>query len=190
MLLLHPGQVVSTERLIAELWGDEPPDRAANLVSVYVLRLRRLMGDPQGRMLATRAPGYQLRLEPGDLDAAVFEAAVRQGRQALADGDAAQAAACWREALALWRGAAMADVPPSGLITAEADRLEESRLTALELRITADLRCGQAAQLVPELRRLLSEHPLREGLWVLLLRALDRPGAAPRRSPPTARPAG
>jgi DNA-binding SARP family transcriptional activator/Tfp pilus assembly protein PilF len=175
-LLLHPGQVVSTERLIAGLWGNEPPDRAANLVSVYVLRLRRLMGDPQGRMLATRAPGYQLRLADGDLDAAVFEAAVRQGQQALADGDAAAASAVVAGALALWRGAAMADIPPSPLITAEADRLEESRLDALQLRITADLRCGRAAELVPELGRILSEQPLREGLWVLLLQALEGAG--------------
>jgi DNA-binding SARP family transcriptional activator/tetratricopeptide (TPR) repeat protein len=175
-LLLHPGQVVSTERLIAGLWGDEPPDRAANLVSVYVLRLRRLMGDPQGRMLATRAPGYQLRLEPGDLDAAVFEDGVRRGRQALAEQDAETASTVLHEALGLWRGAAMADVPGSALITAEADRLEESRLAALELRITADLRRGLAAQLVSELRRLLSEQPLREGLWVLLMQALDGAG--------------
>ena len=178
MLLLHPGEVVSTDRLIAGLWGDDPPERAANLVSVYVLRLRRLIGDPQGGggMLATRAPGYQLRLEADDLDAAVFESAVRRGRQALAEGQAEQASAVLAEALALWHGAAMADVPPSDLITAESDRLEESRLAALELRITADLRGGEAAPLVPELRRLLSEHPLREGLWTLLLLALEDTG--------------
>jgi DNA-binding SARP family transcriptional activator/tetratricopeptide (TPR) repeat protein len=178
MLLLHPGQVVSTDRLIAGLWGEDPPDRAANLVSVYILRLRRLIGDPQGGggMLATRAPGYQLRLEAGDLDAAVFESAVRQGRQALADGKAGPASTLLGEALALWHGAAMADVPPSDLITAESDRLEESRLAALELRITADLRGGQPAPLVPELRRLLSGHPLREGLWILLVRALEDTG--------------
>jgi DNA-binding SARP family transcriptional activator/tetratricopeptide (TPR) repeat protein len=176
MLLLHPGQVVSTDRLIAGLWGEDPPDRAANLVSVYVLRLRRLIGDPQGGLLATRAPGYQLRLEPDDLDASVFESAVIQGRRALADGQAAQASAVLAQALSLWHGAAMADVPASDVITAESDRLEESRLAALELRITADLRGGQAAPLVPELRRLLSENPLREGLWTLLLLALEYTG--------------
>jgi DNA-binding SARP family transcriptional activator/Tfp pilus assembly protein PilF len=175
-LLLNPGQVVSTERLIAELWGHEPPDRAANLISVYVLRLRRLMGDPQGVMLATRAPGYQLRLEPGDLDAPSFESLASQGRRALVGGDAPQAAVLLTEALALWRGRALVDVPPSSLATAEADRLEESHLTALELRITADLRCGMPAELIPELRRLLSDHPLREGLWVLLMQALDLAG--------------
>jgi DNA-binding SARP family transcriptional activator/Tfp pilus assembly protein PilF len=175
-LLLNPGQVVSTERLIAELWDEDPPDRAANLISVYVLRLRRLMGDPQGKVLATRSPGYQLRLEPGDLDAPTFEALTSQGRRALTGGNAPQAAALLTDALALWRGGALVDVPPSGLVTAEADRLEESRLTALELRITADLRNDMPAPLVPELRRLISDHPLREGLWVLVMQSLDRSG--------------
>jgi DNA-binding SARP family transcriptional activator/tetratricopeptide (TPR) repeat protein len=175
-LLLNSGQVVSTDRLIAELWGTEPPERAANLVSVYVLRLRRLMGDPHGRLLATRAPGYQLRLDPGDLDASAFENLVSQGRRALGSGEAPQAAALLTDALALWRSAALADVPHSSLVSAEAERLAESRLAALELRITADLRCGRAAQLIPELRRLISDEPLREGLWALLLQSLDGAG--------------
>jgi DNA-binding SARP family transcriptional activator len=175
-LLLNPGQAVSTDRLAAELWGDDPPDRAANLVSVYVLRLRRALGDPEGRVLTTRAPGYQLLLSPGDLDAECFETLAGQGRTALADGDPDRAADKLAEALDLWRGDALADVPPSVLVTAEADRLEESRLSALELRIEADLGCGRGAQLVPELRRLLSDQPLREGLWALLIRALDGAG--------------
>jgi len=175
-LLLNPGQAVSTDRLAAELWGDDPPDRATNLVSVYVLRLRRALGDPEGRVLTTRAPGYQLLLGPGDLDADCFETLAGQGRAALADGDPGRAADKLTEALGLWRGQALADIPPSALVTAEADRLEESRLSALELRIEADLDCGRPAQLVPELRRLLSDQPLREGLWALLIRALDGSG--------------
>jgi len=83
-LLLNQGQAVSTDRLIAELWGDEPPDRAANLISVYVFRLRRVLGDADGRVLTTRAPGYQLLLDPGDLDAERFEELAGQGRRALA----------------------------------------------------------------------------------------------------------
>jgi DNA-binding SARP family transcriptional activator len=175
-LLLNRGQAVSTDRLILELWGDDPPDRAANLVSVYVLRLRRVLGDPEGRVLTTRAPGYQLLLHPGDLDAERFETLAEQGRKALGEGDPRGAAEALAEALGLWRGRALADVPPSALVAAEADRLEESRLAALELRIEADMGCGLHAQLVPELRRLLSDHPLREGLWALLIRALDAAG--------------
>ena len=175
-LLLNPGQAVSTDRLAAELWADDPPDRAANLVSVYVLRLRRALGDPEGRVLTTRAPGYQLLLGPGDLDAECFETLAGQGRTALAEGDPRRAAEGLTQALGLWRGRALADVPPSALVAAEADRLEESRLSALELRIEADLGCGRPAQLVPELRRLLSDQPLREGLWTLLIRALDGAG--------------
>jgi DNA-binding SARP family transcriptional activator len=175
-LLLNPGQAVSTDRLIAELWGDQPPGRAANLVSVYVLRLRRLLDDADGRVLTTRAPGYRLLLDPGDLDAGRFEALAGQGRQALSAGNFGRAAEVLAEALALWRGPALADVPASELVTAEAARLEESRLTALELRIEADIGCGQHAELVPELRRLVSDHPLREGLWSLLIRALDAAG--------------
>ena len=175
-LLLNPGQAVSTDRLAAELWGDDPPDRATNLVSVYVLRLRRALGDPEGRVLTTRAPGYQLLLGPGDLDAQCFETLAGQGRAALAGGDPRRAAEVLTEALELWRGRALDDVPPSALVMAEADRLEESRLSALELRIEADLGCGRHAQLVPGLRRLLSDHPLREGLWALLILALDGAG--------------
>jgi DNA-binding SARP family transcriptional activator len=175
-LLLNQGQAVSTDGLIAELWGEDPPDRAANLISVYVLRLRRLLGDPEGRVLTTRAPGYQLLLDPDDLDARRFEALAGQGRRALAAGDFQHAGEVLAEALGLWRGRALADVPPSPLVTAEAERLEESRLAALELRIEADVGCGLHAQLVPELRRLLSDQPLRERLWGLLIRALDGAG--------------
>ena len=175
-LLLNQNQAVSTDRLIAELWGDDPPERAANLISVYVLRLRRAVGDPEGHVLITRAPGYQLLLRPGDLDAEVFETLVGRGRRALAERDCQGAGDALREALELWRGRALADASPSALVTAEADRLEESRLSALELRIEADLGCGLHAQLVPELRRLLSDHPLREELWARLIRALDGAG--------------
>lgn len=176
VLLLNRGQAVSTDRLIAELWGDHPPDRAANLVSVYVLRLRRVLGDPDGHVLTTRAPGYQLRLQPGELDAEYFETLAGQGRKALAEGDFPRAGGILAEALGLWRGPVLADVPPTALVTAEAERLEECRLTALELRIDADLGCGMHAELVPELRRLLSDQQLREGVWALLIRALDGAG--------------
>jgi DNA-binding SARP family transcriptional activator len=176
VLLLNPGQAISTDKVIAELWGDDPPDRAANLVSVYVFRLRRVLGDPQGRVLMTRAPGYQLLLHDGDLDAERFETLVAAGTKALAAGSPRHATDVLAGALGLWRGSALADVAPSPLVTAEASRLEEFRLAAVELRIEADMACGQRAQLVPELRRLLADQPLREHLWSLLIRALNGAG--------------
>jgi DNA-binding SARP family transcriptional activator len=171
-LLLSPGQPVSTGRLIAGLWGDSPPAKAKNLVSVYVHRLRRLIGDVGGDVLVTRAPGYQIMMSPGDLDAQRFAQLVADGRAALAGGDAAAAAGLLSMALGLWRGPALADVPASPAVAAEADQLEESRIQALELRIAADLGCGRQDEVAPELSRLVADHPLREGLWGLLMRAL------------------
>ncbi|HEY7069153.1 MAG TPA: AfsR/SARP family transcriptional regulator, partial [Acidimicrobiales bacterium] len=175
-LLIHPGQIVSADTLIGELWRDEPPARAANLVSIYVLRLRRLMDDPDGRLLVTRAPGYLLRVTGDDTDALLFEAMVRGGRRAFAAGDPERAASQLTEALGLWYGRPYADVPPTPLVEAEAERLGELRLGADELRITAELALGGHDQAVAELRRLLADHPLREGLWLLLMRALDGAG--------------
>src|SRR5271166_5584661 len=175
-LLIHPGQIVSADTLINEVWGDAPPAKAANLISIYVLRLRRLMDDEDSRLLITRAPGYQLVLTASDTDALVFEAMVRDGRRAFAAGDPAGAASQLTEALALWHGRPLADVPPTPLVEAEAERLNELHLGAIELRIMAELACGGHAQAVAEIRRLLADHPLREGLWLLLMRALDGAG--------------
>src|SRR5690242_13169604 len=175
-LLINPGQIVSVDTLISEVWRDHPPARAANLISIYVLRLRRLMDDPDGQLLVTRAPGYQLRVAGDDTDALLFEAMVRDGRRAFAAGDLAGAASRLTEALALWHGRPLADVPPTPLVEAEAERLAELRLDADELRITAELALGRHDQAVAELRRLLADHPLREGLWLLLMRALDGAG--------------
>ncbi len=175
-LLINAGQVVPTDRLIMEVWGDAAPAAATNLVSIYALRLRRLIGDEDGQLLRTRAPGYLLSLEPGDLDAARFDALVGAGRQALADQAPDRGADLLAEALALWRGGALVNVPPSALVAAEARRLEDARLDAQELRIGADISCGRHAQVTPELSRLIADHPLREGLWGLLMQALDGAG--------------
>jgi DNA-binding SARP family transcriptional activator len=176
VLLIRAGQIVPADVLINEVWGDAPPAKATNLISIYVLRLRRLLGDADSTLLVTRAPGYQLRIAAGDSDAQVFEAMVHEGRRALAAGDAEGAAARLAEALALWHGSPLADVPPAPLVEAEAERLDELRLDADELRIRAELACGGHAQVIGELRRLLASHPLREGLWLLLMQALDGAG--------------
>ena len=175
-LLIHPGQIVSADTLIGEVWRDAPPARAGNLISIYVLRLRRLLDDADSPLLVTRAPGYQLRVTAEDTDALLFETLVRDGRRAFAGGDPEGAARQLTEALALWHGRPLADVPPTPLVEAEAERLTELRLGAIELRITAELACGGHDQAVAEIRRLLADYPLREGLWLLLMRALDDAG--------------
>src|SRR5215469_17017476 len=175
-LLLRRGQLVSTDSLIFELWGDTPPAKANNLVSIYVHRLRRLIGDAEGKVLVYRAPGYLLRVESGDLDLQDFESLVEDGRNALAAADPESAAALLTEALTLWRGPLLADVPPSTQITTESERASELHLAAAELRIEANLACGRSAQVIPELRRLVAENPIREGLWLLLMRALNESG--------------
>jgi DNA-binding SARP family transcriptional activator len=175
-LLLKPGQIVPTETLINELWGDVPPPTANNLVSIYVHRLRRAIGDVEGRVLVHRKPGYQLKLRDGDTDLQRFERLTADGRDAVADADTETAVALLSEAESLWRGRFLADVPASMLISTESDRLTELRLAAAELRIEAELDSGRPARLVAELRTLVAEHPLREGLWLLLLRALDGAG--------------
>jgi tetratricopeptide (TPR) repeat protein len=112
-----------------------------------------------------------------DTDALLFESMIRRGQRAFVAGDPQGAASTLTEALALWHGSSpLADVPPTPLVEAEAERLAELRLGAVELRITAELACGGHAGAVPELRRLLADHPLREGLWLLLMRALDGAG--------------
>src|SRR5579875_1071430 len=175
-LLLKAGQTVPTSTLAELLWADRPPASPANVISVYIGRLRRMIGDADGRVLATRPPGYLAVIAGGDLDAITFEELTSAGRQELAAGNAEAAAALLGRALGLWRGRALADVPDSELVSAEAARLEESRLAALELRIEADVRRGLAGSLIPELRRLLADEPLREGLWSLLIRSLDASG--------------
>ncbi len=175
-LLLRPGQLVSTDTLIVELWGDAPPAKANNLVSIYVHRLRRLIGDSEGKVLVYRAPGYLLRVGPGDLDLQEFESLVAEGRRALAAGEPERAAAALGDAQALWRGPLLADVLSTANVATEAERADELRLAAAELRVEALLACQRSAEVIPELRRLVAENQIREGLWALLMRALTQAG--------------
>ena len=172
-LLLRPGQVVSTGQLMDELWGNDPPPAARKLVSGYVLRLRRLTGDPGGRVLVTSAPGYRLLVALGDVDVSRFEELVTAARGTL---DGAQAAELLDGALELWRGPPLADVPPGPLVAAEMARLEELRLEAAELRVEARICCGRGAELVAELRQLTAGNPLRERFWHQLMRVLESSG--------------
>jgi DNA-binding SARP family transcriptional activator len=176
-LLLHAGRVVPRDRLIDDLWGEEPPATAAHSLEVYASSLRkafRAAGGPP--LLAARSNGYVLEVEAEDVDAARFERLASEGRAALSDGDAASAAARLGEGLALWRGQPLVDVAYEGFAQADIARLEEARLAAMEDRIEADLRLGRHADVVAELPALVAEHPLRERLVGQLMLALYRTG--------------
>ncbi|MEZ0284888.1 MAG: BTAD domain-containing putative transcriptional regulator, partial [Thermoleophilia bacterium] len=174
LLLLRANEVVSTDRLIAELWGDSPPPTARQTVQVYISQLRRAVPVDGVRESAieTRSPGYVLHVAPGELDLDRFQELSASGRAALAAGDAAGAAATLREALGLWRGPPLADFAYEEWAQREIARLEEWRLACLEERIEADLQLGRRGELVGELEALVEEHPLRERLRGQLMLAL------------------
>jgi DNA-binding SARP family transcriptional activator len=172
ILALNAGQVVSTGRLIDELWGEQVPGSAKPVLQGYVSNLRKAIGP----VLVTRAPGYVLEIEPEQLDLHRFERLLGEGQRDRAGGRAEAAAAKLGEALALWRGPALADFAYEEFAQAAIVRLEELRLTALEERIEADLALGRHGQLVGELEGLVAQHPLRERLRGQLMLALYRSG--------------
>ncbi|MGW3122578.1 BTAD domain-containing putative transcriptional regulator [Streptomyces sp. NPDC001107] len=171
LLLLDAGHPVSTQRLTDGLYGAEPPAGASGALQSQISRLRRRLA-PHTDIEAGPA-GYRLAVPADSVDVHRFERLSQQGRAALAAGDHARAAPLLREALALWRGPALPDLPDA---YAEAARLEELRLAAVQDRIEADLALGGSPELVPELRALLSAHPLSERLYGQLMRALHAGG--------------
>jgi predicted ATPase/DNA-binding SARP family transcriptional activator len=173
LLAVNANRVVSIDRLAEELWNGEPPDQAVSALRVYVSHLRKVL--PADRLL-TKEPGYLLRLDDDELDAARFEAMVEAARAAHDRGDFAGAAGRFDSALALWRGMVLEDVPPTASVAAEAMRLEEARLAAVEDHVAAELAIGRHRTLVAELSALVDEYPLRERLWEHLVLALYRCG--------------
>jgi DNA-binding SARP family transcriptional activator len=170
LLLLHANEVVSSDRLLDELWGERPPAAGRTALRVRVSQLRKALG--QKEMLVTRAPGYLLRAEPGQLDLHRFERLVAEAQE----HEPALAAEKLRQALALWRGMPLAEFAHEPFAPAAIARLEEMRLAALERRVEADLALGRHLELVGELRELTDRLPLREGLRRHLMLALYRGG--------------
>jgi DNA-binding SARP family transcriptional activator len=173
LLLLHANQVVTTDRLIDQLWGEEPPETVRTVVQGYVSNLRKTLGPD---LIRTRASGYAIVLDPEELDLHRFERLLELARTASGAGDSATAAAKLRDALGLWSGPALADFAYESFAQAPILRLEELRFAALEDRIEADLALGRHGELVGELEALVAQHPLRERLRGQLMLALYRSG--------------
>ena len=169
VLLLDANRVVSRDRLIDALWDEAPPAQARKALQVYVSQLRKTLGKDA---VETKAPGYLLHVEPGQLDLHRFQSLLVEAREA----EPAATSTLLGEALSLWRGPPFADVGFEPFAQAEIARLEELWLDALEARIEADLALGRHSALVGELEALVAEHPLRERTRAQLMLALYRSG--------------
>ncbi len=173
-LALDPGRTVTADRLAGDLWAGDGLDQggpadSGNALQALVSRLRHAAGPG---IVEHRAGGYRLAVDPGQVDATLFERLVGEGRAALAAGDAAAGAERLGQALRLWRGPALADVEDAAFAAGPVARLEELRLAATEDRIEADLALGRGAELAPEAEELATAHPLRERLRGQLMRIL------------------
>jgi DNA-binding SARP family transcriptional activator len=169
VLLLHANEVVSTDFLVDALWGDHPPRTATTSLQNSISALRKLLG---ADLLVTRAPGYRLVVEPEAIDLVRFERLVASARAL----EPAERSGQLREALGLWRGDPLAEVAFEPFAVAEARRLDELRLSALEELFEAELAAGGAAEIVAELESLVARHPLRERLRGQLMLALYNSG--------------
>ena len=170
LLLTNANEVISTDRLIEELWAGRPPRSALNALQFHVSQLRKAIAPSDA--IATKEPGYLMRLEPDELDLLRFERLVAEAQHSPPE----LAARLLRDALGLWRGRPLADLEHRWGADPVIVRLEELRTMALELRIEADLALGRHAELVVELEALVREHPLRERLRAALMRALYASG--------------
>jgi DNA-binding SARP family transcriptional activator/tetratricopeptide (TPR) repeat protein len=176
VLLLNANRAVPVEALIDALWDDAPPRSARVTLQGYVSRLRQSLGPQAGQRVVTRPPGYLMVVGGGELDLDRFTGLCDQARSAADGGDWLRAAGLLREALSLWQGDPLGDVPAAAVQRTEVPRLAELRMRAVEFRVEADLRLGRHGELVAELRRLAGGEPLREGLHGHLMLALYRCG--------------
>ncbi len=173
MLALDANRTVPADHLIEGLWGEDPPVSAAKMVQNYVWRLRTVLGERTGAEILTRGRGYELRVDPDSVDVRRFQRLLAEANRAGAGGEPADAA---REALALWRGPALADVVDAPFAAPEIRRLEELRVEAVELALDADLAAGHHLEVAGEIDAIVAEHPLRERLHAQRMLALYRCG--------------
>jgi DNA-binding SARP family transcriptional activator len=175
-LLLNANHVVSVDRLARYVWDGAPPPSAAATVRTYVMRLRQALGEQAAARIVTRAPGYLIALTEDESDLGQFTAHRRRAACRAESGDLEGSSDELAKALELWRNDPLADIPSQTLRDVEGRYLHELRLQTMELRFDAELALNRHAELVPELWRLVREHPLREALVGRLMLALFRSG--------------
>jgi DNA-binding SARP family transcriptional activator len=173
LLLIRANTFVAAERLVDELWGEDAPATAHNLVQGGVSSLRKALGRDA---IETRGTAYALRAAPLALDLHRFERLADEGARALAAARHDDASRALGEALALWRGPALADLGDEAAVRQVAARLDDLHLLVRERRLQAELGCGRHAEVLTELQQLVLEHPLREQMHALLMLALYRSG--------------
>src|SRR3954447_20080608 len=178
VLALMDGRVVTVDRLIDELWGEEPPARARASLQMHISRLRKGLAEAgaDGGRVVSHASGYLLDVQPGERDVDRWRDALDRARRARADGDARVARAGVEEALGVWRGQPLGGVSANGLLGAERARLEEERLAAVIEGIELDLELGRHGELLGQLEALVMAHPFKERLVELQMLALYRCG--------------
>jgi DNA-binding SARP family transcriptional activator len=170
-LLLRANTAVTFEQLVADLWGGDAPRSARGNVKTYVSQLRALVDG-----IGTNGGGYLVRAEPRDLDVTAFDALLQRGLKDLAAGDPDGAGTHLEEALVLWRGQALQDIPLHGDLAFAHAHLEEKRLTCVEELMGVRLLQGRHTEVLAQLRPLVAAHPLHERLWALQMTALYRDG--------------
>ena len=175
-LLLGAGRVVSLDALAEVLWEGRRPAGARGAFHSAVQRLRSTLGPSGAGLVETRPPGYLIRVDDGEFDVRQFSALAARGHAAAAAGTWAQAASLLRDALGLWRGEPLADVPSQLLRDREAPAIKDQRLRAMVTRIDADLHLGRHGEVLAELRQLVTAHPLQEQFHAQLMLSLYRSG--------------
>jgi SARP family transcriptional regulator, regulator of embCAB operon len=183
ILALNVGHPLPVSTLISEIWGHGQPRTAVTTLHTYIGKLRKglelaVRGDADRvkEVLATERIGYRLNMPSADVDTGRYEQSARAGRRAAEKGDYLTASQRLGDALAMWRGSALSDVPAGPHLTVEIVRLEETRLSDLDLRIESDLRLGQNRQLLGELAALCARFPMSENFYAKYILALYRSG--------------
>ncbi|WP_340560972.1 AfsR/SARP family transcriptional regulator [Streptomyces sp. GSL17-111] len=181
LLLTRPNEIVTSDCLVQELWGERPPRSAITTLQTYIYHARRMFESEQlipseRALLVTHAPGYLIAVNDDEVDIRVFERLVSRAQTELSQGQPAAAAGHLNRALELWRGPALSNIPAGDMLSGHIVHLEEVRIRALELRIEADNQLGRQRESIPQLRKLVNDYPLNEWFHGQLIAALGCSG--------------